>query len=185
MAYQIKHYRMEMEGRCAITAASLMGLALFLRVFYYFGLVGVNNVGALWLIMGLILPLALEIGFVVLLKGIRLNAPGLYGIIGAAYCLLLLIQSFQYGSVVRIVLGILAYLICGGLVFVVSGGWLSKEIGVTALFATAAIRFFVFCLGKYIFSLSLVAFLPEAAALCGICALGVLVNGLKEPRASE
>lgn len=174
------HYRMDFEGRRHFATAALMGCAFFLRAVYYFGFTRPETVGAWNLIIFLILPMLLEAAFMVLMRGVRYNAPGVYGIMGAAYCLLLLLQGFQSGTVVRIILSIIAYLACGVAVIAVTGGLLSRGVAVTALFLTLAVRFLFFDLSGYVFSFRVIAFIQEAAALCGILGLGMLCLGLKE-----
>jgi uncharacterized MnhB-related membrane protein len=173
-------YRMDFESRQHFAAPALMGVAFFLRAVYYFGFTRPETVGAWNLIIFLILPMLLEAAFMVLMRGMRYNAPGMYGILGAVYCLLLMLQSFQTGSVVRIILSVIAYLVCGAALVVVTGGLLSRGVAVTALFVTLAVRFLFFDLSGYVFSFRIVGFIREAAALCGILGLGLLSLGLKE-----
>ena len=177
---KIHDYRMDFDGRQHFAAAALMGVAFFLRAVYYFGFTRPETVGAWNLIIFLILPMLVEAAFMVLMRGIRYNAPGVYGILGAAYCLLFILQNFQSGSVVRIFLSVIAYLICGAALVTVTGGLLSRGVAVTALFATLAVRFLFFDLSGYIFSFRVIGFIQEAAALCGILSLGCLSFGLKE-----
>lgn len=180
MAHRIKCYHMDFEGKGLATAAVLMGLAFFLRMVYYFGFTSTETVGLAELILFLILPLVLEAGFIVLLRGVRLNISLVYGILGAVYCALLIAQSLYYGSILRMVLGIIAYVLCGGLLVVVSLGLLSKDIAVTMCVGTAVVRLAVFDLKPYFLELNLVAFLSEAAAICAVLALGYMAMGLKE-----
>ena len=181
MARKMTHdYRMDFEGRRHFWTTALMGCAFFLRAVYYFGFTRPETVGAWNLIIFLIAPMFIEAAFMVLMRGIRYNAPGVYGIMGAAYCLLLMLQSFQSGSVVQIILGVIAYLVCGAAVIAVTGGLLSKGVAVTALFSTLVVRFLCFDLSGYIFSFRIVTFIREASALCGILGLGMLCLGLKE-----
>jgi hypothetical protein len=70
--------------------------------------------------------------------------------------------------------------VCGAAVIAVTAGLLSKGVAVTALFLTLAVRFLFFDLSGYILSFRIVAFIREAAALCGILGLGLLCLGLKE-----
>lgn len=184
MKQTVRHYHMDMDGKAVSTGCVLLGIALFLRAVYYFGFSRTESVGFGTLLLGLILPLLLELALIVLLRGVKLDAAGLYGIIGAAYCVLLMVQCFQYGNVFRTVLGIIAYVLCGGLCFCAVAGLLSKEISVAAFFLTAVIRF-LFVLKPYILGLHLIAFLPEAAGLCAVCALGYLVLGLKPVKKSN
>lgn len=174
------NYRMDFEGGLHFATAALMGVAFFLRAVYYFGFTRPEAVGAWNLIIFLILPMLLEGAFMVLMRGVRYNAPGGYGLLGAGYCLLLMIQSFQSGSIVRVILSVIAYLICGAALVAATGGLLSREVAATALFVTLAVRFLFFDLSGYIFSFRIVGFIQEAAALCGILSLGCLSLGLKE-----
>ncbi len=180
MAHRIKGYHMDFEGKWLGSAAVLMGMAFFLRVVYYFGFTQIQTVAISEMILLLILPLVLETGFIVLLRGVRLNAPLVLGILGAVYCGLLIAQSVLCGDILRMILGIIAYLLCGGLLVVVSLGLLSKGIAVLVCLATAVVRLMVFDLKPYFLELDLVAFLPEAAAICAIVALAYLAMGMKE-----
>lgn len=180
MAHRIKRYHMDFEGKGLATASVLMGFAFFLRVVYYFGFTSTETVGISELVLFLILPLVLEAGLIALLRGVRLNMSLVYGILGAVYCAVLIAQSLQYGSILRMVLGIIAYVLCGGLLVVVSLGLLSKGIAVMMCVITAVVRLAVFDLKPYLLELNLVAFLPEAAAICVIFALGYMAMGLKE-----
>jgi hypothetical protein len=173
-------YRMDFEGRPHFAAAALMGVAFFLRAVYYLGFSRPETVGVGNLCLFLILPMLLECAFMVLMRGIRYNAPGVYGILGAAYCLLLMLQSFQFGSMVRLILSVVAYFVCGAALVTVTGGLLSKGVAVTALFVTLSVRFLFFDLSGYVFSFRVIGFIQEAAALCGILSLGCLSFGFKE-----
>ena len=176
---KLHKYHMDPEGKYHVGAAALMGAAFFLRCAYYFGFTRPNEAGAWSLLVFLILPSLLEAAFMVMLRGIRLDLPGVYGIMGAVYCLLLILQSFQLGSVLRIVLAIVGFVICGGALVGVGWGILSKSLGVTALMLTFLVRLFAFDL-NYLLRLRLVALMREAAGLCGILALALLCASLRE-----
>lgn len=170
--------RLDLDGSSAQITASLMGIAFFLRIAYYLGFTRPEALGVGNLLVFLILPMLLEGGLMVLLRGVRLNAPGLYGILGAVYCVLLIIQSFQYGSVLRTVLAVAAYLLCGGSTLCAVKGLLNKSLAAVLCFLTAVVRVVAFDLG-YLFALRIVSLLPEAAAVSGLLALGFLSMGLK------
>lgn len=178
MKQKLKRYHTDFDSKGVSACAALMGVAFFLRVVYYFGFSRTETVGIGELLMMLIFPMVLEAVFMIVLRGVRLDAPGLYGILSAVYCVLLILQSLQYGSVLRMILAIIAYVVCGGIFLAVTAGLLSKEISVTLFFLTAVVRF-CFVLKPYILSLHLVAFLPEAAGLCVVVALGCLASGLR------
>lgn len=175
-------YRMDLDGKQHMAAAALMGGAFFLRAAYYFGFTRPEEAGVWNLLIFLILPMLLEGAFMVMLRGLRLNMPGTYGIMGAAYCVLLLLQSFQAGGLLRIILAVPAYLICAAALVGVGWGLLSKSLTVAVLLVTFAVRFLVFDLSGFVFSLRVIAFIREAAALCGILSLVCLALGLREKK---
>ena len=176
---KIHKYRMDPDGKYHLATTALMGLSFFLRAAYYFGFTRPEEAGGFELAMLLVLPMIFEIGFMVMVRGLKLNLPGVYGIMGAVFCAVLMIQSFCVGGVLRIVLSIIGYLICGAALVGVGCGLLSKSLGVTVLGVTFAVRLLAFDL-KYLFSLRLVVFMREAAGLCVILALAFLCAGLFE-----
>lgn len=172
-------YRMDFEGPWLSVMTALLGCAFFLRAVYYFGVQGLSDgLGTLLLMMSF--PMILEASIIILLRGVRLNAPGLCGILMSLYCVLLIIQSFFYGDILRTILGVAGYLVCGVAVMALLLGWVRSCGLVFAVFMiTAAIRFLLFDLKTYVLDLRLIAFLPEAAALCVLLAMAVFPFGLK------
>ena len=175
----IHKYQMDPDGKYHLGTTAMMGASLFLRAAYYFGFTRPENTGAFEMIMFLILPMVLELAFMVMIRGVKLNLPGVYGIMGAVFCMLLAIQGIMMGGVLRIILSILAYLVCGAAMVGVGWGLLSKSLGVTALILTFVVRLLAFDL-KLLTGLRLVAFMQEAAGLCVILALAFLCGGLCE-----
>lgn len=179
MAYQVKRYRMDLDGKSISAAGVFLGAALFFRVVYYFGFDHFFGAGIGEILLKLIFPGVLELAAIVLLRGVRLNAPGVYGILGALECILLIIDSFGHGSVLRVVLAVAAYLICGGLIFATSAGWLSKEIAVCAVALTVIVRLLAFDIPAMMETFQPVAMLPDLAWLCVVLGLGFLSFGFK------
>ena len=180
MAKILMHkYHMDPEGKYHVGAAALMGASFFLRAAYYFGFTRPETAGAWNLIVFLILPMLLEVAFMVMLRGIKLDLPGIYGIMGAAYCMLMILQSFQLGGALRIVLAIIGFVVCGGALVGIGWGFLSKSLGVTALLVTFCVRLLAFDL-RLLMKLRLIALIREAAGLCGILALAFICAGLVE-----
>lgn len=175
-------YHMDYGGKQHIAAPALMGAAFFLRAAYYFGFTRPEEAGVWSLLTFLILPMLLEAGFMIMIRAIRLDLPNIYGIMGAVYSVLMVLQCFQSGSVLRVILGSVAYLCCAAVLVGVGWGLLSKSLAGAVLLVTFAVRLLVFDLGTYVFSLRLVPFIREAAGLCGILALALLVMGLKDKK---
>ena len=173
---------MDFDGTGHFAAEALMGGAFFLRIVYYLGFTRPETAGVWNLLVFLILPLLVEAAFMVMIRGLRLNLPGTYGIMGAVYCMLFLLQCFDSGNVVRIVLSIIAYLACGAVVFGTGAGLLNKNLTVAVLLITFCVRFLIFDISGYILSLRVVAFILEAAGLCGILGVVCLNAGLLDKK---
>lgn len=177
----IHKYRMDPDGKYHLAATALMGLAFFLRTAYYFGFTRPESIGGFEMAMFLILPMALELAFMVMIRGVKLNLPKVYGIMAAVFCAVLVVQGIMIGGVLRIVLCIIGYVICGAALVGVGWGFLSKSLGVTALVLTFVVRLLAFDL-KLLTGLRLVAFMREAAGLCVILAMAFLCAGLAEKK---
>ena len=178
MAHRVKQYRMDYETKGPNQAAILIGFALFLRIIYYFGLCCIENEPLKQLVMFLILPGCLEIGTIVLLRGVRLKLPLVHGIMGALYCILLLVQSLQCDNLLVMIIFICAYLICGALLIIVSLGLLSRGIAVASCFVTAVARFL---LSGILGSRDLGTIFFEGCTMCVLCAWAYAALGMKEP----
>ena len=175
----IHKYRMDPDGKYHLATTALMGLSFFLRVAYYFGFTRLEQTGGFELAMLMIVPMVLEIGFMVMIRGLKLNLPGIYGIMGAVFCAVLIVQSFCVGGVLRIVLSFIAYLVCGAALVGVGWGLLSKSLGVCVLGLTFVVRLLAFDL-KYLLKLRLFVFMRESSRLCVILSLAFLCAGLFE-----
>ena len=154
-----------------------MGLSFFLRVVYYFGLTNIltYNVGAI--ILNIILPLLLCAGYIVLLRAVKLNAPGIFAILGAAFCLMILIWNFSTGDVLRILLSVVFYLLAGLLLLGTAGGYLPGRLPSSAIFMVLLMSRFLFYgpAGSQIGYMIL-----ELSVLCIPASLFCLTRSLKE-----
>lgn len=175
-------YHMDPDSRAHIASSAFMGGAFFLRVAYYFGFTRPESAGFWNLLIFLILPALLECGYMVMVRGLRLDLPGVYGIMGAIYFILMLLQSFQVGSVLRIILSIPAYLCCAAAIVGTGWGMLSKSLVNAVLVLTFVVRVLAFDLTGYILRFRVIPFIREAAALCGIIGMICFITGLKDKK---
>ncbi len=176
----MKRYRMDMDSKGLHAGLALMGLSFFLRAVYFFGCVRIETVSFWELLIWMILPMLLEATFIVLLRIIRLDAPGIYAIAAAAFSVVLILQNLGGESLVRIILSILGHLACGVLILGVAGGFLSKQIAVVAYLVTALVRFFCFEMVQYVFRFRVIAFLREVTGLLVIVGLMYLAASFKQ-----
>lgn len=174
---QYLRYQIDFTGKWVQPSALLMGLAFFLRLVYYLCLVSLHDCGIGEIIFSMLLPLLLTCCYIVLLRVVKLNAPGIYGILGAALCLLLLIGSFFTGNPLRIVLSILAYMAAGVVLIATAGGYLPGKLLSSVLFALPLIcRFLFYSLG----GLNIIQWFQEASALLILASLFCLTRSFTE-----
>lgn len=173
---QYLRFEVNFKSRWIETSAALMGISIFLRILFYFAVTNLRDIGGLELFFSMLLGLALSSVFIICLTCLRLNAPGLYGIIGTAICLTYIVLSFMSGDPVRIVLSFFWYLLSAIVLLATTGGYLPGRLFSALLFATAVtVRFFFYDLGK----LNFVEWVRELPALCIIASLGCLVMGFR------
>lgn len=167
---------MMIGGKWAKASALLMAASLFLRAVFYFGFTNFADISFLEVVFSALFPLILSSAYVVLLYGLHRNAPGTYGLIAAAFCLLLIIWSFFTGSFIRIILAAAWYGIAAGVVLFSAGGTLQNKSLCVAVFAIPiAVRFFVFDLGR----LGIFESVGEASVLFLLASLACLPMTLK------
>ncbi len=177
---KMKRYTLDMTGKSMGGALIMCGLSFFLRAVYYFGCVQIETIHFWELLTWMILPMLVEAAFIVMLRILRLNLPGVYAMMAAGVGLLMILQSFGYGLWLRTILAIIAYAGCGVLIIGVAGGYLSKQIAVAGYVLTALVRFFGFELGQQVFRLRLTAFIKDATGLFALIGLMYLAASFKE-----
>ncbi len=168
--------RIDYEGKWARNGLLLMAASLFLMVVYYFGLVNMGDLGFLQIIFSVILPLLLTIVYLVFLHFLKWNAPIIYGLAGAAFCVLLAVNSLFYGDFLRVVLSAVGYTIAAGvLVLHVSGSLRNTSLCIAVFVIPAMVRVIVFDLGR----IDLAEIFREGSVLCLLGALACIPLMLK------
>ena len=144
---QYHRYRMDFESSWLRWSAVFVGFAMFLRVVCYIGIqyLGESD-GLFWKLW---LPAALSLGYIVMLRGFRFNAPGVYAIVGVLLCLCLLAGVIASGNFFRIILGLVAYLLCGAVLILCTGGFLPGRLPAAVCFGVLlGCRIILFDLGR-------------------------------------
>lgn len=169
-------YLIDFKGKWVTRCASLMGISLFVRVVYFFGLMNFTQCGAGQIIFDMILTMGLCIVFLVLLGAMKRNAPGLYGILGAGFLLLTMITTFGSGDVLRIVLAVLGYTAAATVLIATIGGYLPGTLlSSVLLLILLVIRVICFDLGQ----LGLFQWVLEISCLLILGSLFSLTRALK------
>lgn len=168
---QYTRYQMDFGGKWILPGAICMGLSFLLRVVYYFGLSNIFTYNLSTIILQIILPLVLCAGYIVLLRAVKLNAPGIFAILGAAFCLIVMIWNFSTGDVLRILLSIVFYLFSGLVLLATAGGYLPGRLLSSGLFLTLFVfRYLLYAppvkhTGRFILELSVLSILASLFCL--------------------
>lgn len=168
-----------MNSKWAHLSAACMGLSVFIRTVYYFGLINLRDLGGFSLIMEVILPMVIAAGYLVMIKALRLNSPTLFGGLIGVYALNYLILMNK--GITGILGGVL--LIATAATFIATGlGYIPLRWPVLACAGVlAAFRFLVIDLFGYLLPLTSfrpVAYLPEASNLFGFLAVALMAPAL-------
>lgn len=183
---RVVQYRLNFDRKWLTASGMLMGLAFFVQALYFLGMADLQTVGAGTLMLYMIVPMALEAAWCILMRGARLDHGMVYGIIGALICVLLLVQSCFYGSTVRMVLGIVAYIFAGVTLLAITFGYFPyRLLGMVAFGMILLVRFFAFDIRLYLITKDWIGFLQEIPALCLIGAVGGLFGGMVGQRRKE
>lgn len=173
---QYTRYHINFGSKWIAACGALMGLSFFLRIIYYFGLMSLRDVGIIELLTSAIIGIILCGGFVVCMICLRMDAPGLYGLAGAAQCLFLIILSFTSGSAARIVLAIVWYGLTAAILLATVGGYLpGRLLAGLMFFISAFIRFFFFDIGQ----IGLIKWFQELGVLSVLIGVGCFAMGHK------
>ena len=136
---QYHRYRMDFGSKAAKFSALFIGGSLFLLAVHYFLLRELSSIKAAEAIFKLTLPILLSVAFIVLGRILKVDAPGLFAIVGAAFCLVLMISAFSSGNLLRGVLGGIWYILCAVILLGTAGGFMPGTQPAAAMFAVALI----------------------------------------------
>ena len=176
---QLARYQVLFDSKAIRASSALMGVAIFLQAVYFFVFHAPQEIsGGDWTVF-LIIPMVLELGWIIMLHNVKYNAAGVFGILGAVICILLLVQACFTGGAFRIVMAVLAYLISGGLFILITGGFVPyKYFGTFCLLIVLVLRFLLFDIGRYLTAGDWSGFLLELAGLCILGGLATFFGGL-------
>ncbi len=173
-------YQIDFKSKWATRCAATMGVSLFVRVVYFFGLMNFTQCDLAHIIFDMVLAMGLCIVFLVPFSASRRNAPGLYAILACCFLTLLIVTTFSSGDVLRIILGILGYLIAGVVLLGTVAGYLPNRLLASfLLLLLLTVRFFCYDLG----SLGLFQWVLEASWLLLLLSLFCLTRTLKPIKA--
>ena len=135
------------------------------------------------LILMVILPMLFEAAWCVLLQGIRLKPAFVFGILGAAICVLLMAQGLYEGGFFRVTLSAIMYPIAAlFLVIIVWGYFPYRLFGFVALAAVVVLRILFFGPIVQLFRGEWLELLRSLPGICNSAALWFLFGGIRATR---
>lgn len=169
---RLVNFKFDPDGRWATLSGVLMGIAFFAQAFDYLWLRALQGVPFFQLLVMLILPLLLEGIWCVSLRAVRLGRVEVYGIFGAVFCFVLLLQTFFYHSVFLTVIFIVLFLIAGAAMVLITWGFLShRALGLLIFLALAAIRILFVVLHRFAGGQDWAGFLNDLPSICVLLSL--------------
>lgn len=151
--------KMDFDLRWTKVSAGFMAVSIFLLAVYYLGFCNLQDIGFGEELLNFWFPLVLGFVYIAMLQMLRINSPGIYAIMGVAFCVMLICSLFAAGSVVRIVIGIIWYIICAGVLLLAAGGFMPGT-------APAAVCFGIAAFARLMFAVFGAASLPELVSEC-------------------
>ncbi|MBE6934319.1 MAG: hypothetical protein E7462_04625 [Ruminococcaceae bacterium] len=182
MLKRYTRYIIDFDSKYTAACGGLFGAAFFLKIVYYFALVSFRDVGIVQILCSAFLGISLCAGMVVLLNCVRYNAPGIYGIAGMTFCLILMLLNLMSGSLVRSVLSIVWYIPTAVVFLMTVGGHLpGRKLAVWMFLLASVVRFLFFDLGR----LGLIGWVNELAVLLMLISFACMAMGLRSIRQSK
>lgn len=165
---QYAQYQMNFYAKAVTASCAFMGLSLFLRMLHYMGFYSLSSFGFVTILFRIILPIAAAIAYIVLLRCLRWNAPGLYGILGCVFCLLALIGNLSSGSVFRIILSAVWYPAAALILLAMVSGFVpGKFLSCLLFLVPIAFKIITLLIGR-------AGLMQWSAQLCELCTLASL-----------
>ncbi len=168
---QYNRYVMNPDGKWTKYSLLCMAGALVTLALYYFGFRGLISVGFLEAVFCLFLPLGLMVAYIALIHFKRLNAPGLFAIIGLLLCVFLFFGIFGSGSVLRIILGVIWYPLMALILVGCAGGYLPGKQPAVFAFPIAMVARIVLNLGQ----IGIASWFYEISSILTLAALACLI----------
>ena len=182
MKFERTHrYSVDFESGWITAAAFFAGIGILCRVLFYFVLSDISLTGAGEMTFSLILPMLWLLGYVAILRGMRLNNAFVFGIFAAIYCLLMIIWAFQFGTALKGILSLVWYLILGGGFMISVMGYFDGKYYLAAAFGLSfVLQTLIVDLNRFIVPLDFKGYLPQLAMISGVASLAFFCLALRK-----
>lgn len=177
---RVVRFQFHPNGRWATLSGILLGLSFFIQAVNYLLLQDLQSLGIWKLIVMMVLPMVLEAVWCVCLRAMRMDRAEVFGVIGAVFCLALLLQAFFYRSVFLMVLFILLYLLAGAAMVLITWGFIAhRALGALIFLVIVAMRSLLVILPGGAGGLNWTAFLSDVPGVFTLLAMMVFFGNIK------
>lgn len=168
-----------MDSRWASASSVCMGISVFIRAVFYFGLTNLRDLSGFEVAMDVILPMIVAAAYLIVLKGLLLNSPLLFG---GMIAILGVNDLFTNSSGGAGVFGGVLLLVFAALFLATGLGYLPNRIGVVCG-AAVLVLYRVFAVDLNLIlplkEFHPIAYLPEASSLFVFLAVALLAPALQ------
>ncbi|MBE6917597.1 MAG: hypothetical protein E7470_06855 [Ruminococcaceae bacterium] len=172
---QYCRFQVDFKSKWIEACPLFMGLGFFATLVYYFAVTTLRDVPIIEAIAAILSGVLATAAFVVCMKCLFLNAPGLYAIFGAIQCVAIILIDIANGGAAQIVLSIIWYLLAGAVLVLTAGGYLPGRLLAGLMFLIPIpVRILFFDLGK----LGLLQWVRELSVLLILAGIGCMAMGL-------
>lgn len=177
---RVARYRMNFEGKWPVRSGFFVAIAIFLWIVHYFVLQQPADTGVGTMILSVILPLLILGVYAFLLAGLKAASSELYGILAAAYCVMMILWSFSSGSVLATVLGTVWYLACAVVAVVTAFGYLPSKYFSAGAFAVPVVFWLAMDLPGFISAKDWLGLIPAVFRISPIAGFACMSMGFEK-----
>ena len=176
-------YQMRFDSKWISYSGFFTALVVFLLCVYYLGIQHSADCKPGEMILNMWLPVIVFAGYGILLQGVKLDAPPVYGIFGAVHCLYMIVYALSDG-VGSNILAIVWYIVAAIVIVAVTFGILPGKLLVVLVFLLPFVYRLMYIAIPMIKMEHYVELIPEAAILSSLSVFAVLGFALRQKEKS-
>lgn len=166
-------YQMRFDSKWISYSGFFTALVVFLLCVYFLGIQNAAERKAGEIILYMWLPVIVFTGYGILMQGIKLDAPPVYGIFGAAHCVYMIVYSLSDG-VGSSILAVIWYIVAAIVIIAVTFGIVPGKLFVVLVFFVPFIYRLLYVAVPMFQAERYLELIPEAAILSSLSAFAVL-----------
>lgn len=178
---RLVNFKLNPNGKWATLSGVLLGIAFFVQAADHLLLHELREVSIWRLLVMMALPMLLEGAWCMSLRAFRIDRAEVYGILGAAFCLILLLQSFFWHGIFQIVLFIILLLAAGAAMVLITWGFFAhRALGALIFLLLSALRVLLVLLHRLGAAHDWLGLLTDLPSICMLLAMTVFFAGIRK-----